>query len=49
MKWIYKHIIKRIFLCYLWHGEHDWIRVSPYDITNKALYECKRCGKTKVE
>ena len=39
---MYKRII-----CTLWKG-HQFIRVSPRDIYDEALFECKYCKKQKV-
>ena len=37
---IYKRII-----CTLWKG-HNYIPVSPEDLSGKRLFECKYCKKT---
>ena len=39
---IYKRII-----CTLWKG-HKFVQVSPRDIYDEALFECKYCKKLKV-
>lgn len=47
MKWIWKHWFKFLW-CVIWHGEHDYKRVSPILSHGEALFECKRCGHTHV-
>ena len=39
---IYKRII-----CTLWKG-HNYIPVSPEDLSGKRLFECKYCKKQRV-
>ena len=39
---MYKRII-----CTLWKG-HEFVQVSPRDIYDEALFECKYCKKQKV-
>ena len=39
---IYKRII-----CILWKG-HNYIPISPEDLSGKRLFECKYCKKQRV-
>lgn len=39
-------ICKRI-ICTLWKG-HNYIPISPEDMTGKRLFECKYCKKQHV-
>jgi hypothetical protein len=48
MKKLFKRYIIGFFVCLFYEGEHDYHRVSPFDINYNYLAECSRCGKTKI-
>ena len=40
-------LISKLIICTLWKG-HDYIPVSPEDLSGKRLFECKYCKKQHV-